>query len=339
MATKGETFDSIKNAILKRDFKPIYLFMGEESYYIDELARLLEQTVLSPTEKDFNMQIFYGVDSNVNAVISAARRYPMMAERQLIMLKEAQELDNFDLLNSYVKNLMPSTILVICYKYKSVDKRKSIVSNINKSGVVFESKKLYENQIPTFIKSYFQDRKISIDEKSAQMLTDYIGNDLGKLTKELEKLQISLPVSQTRITSEIVEKNVGISKDYNNFELLKAVVSKNILSANRIVFYFNQNPKDNPIIVTISILFNFFSNLLECYWLPNKSEQNVMNTLNLRSSFFAKDYMMALQHYNVSQVMRIISDLRMFDSKSKGFENVSASQGDLLKELIYKIMH
>lgn len=339
MATKGETFESIRNAILKGDYKPIYLLMGEESYYIDELARLLEENVLSQTEKDFNMQIFYGVDANVNAVISSARRFPLMSERQLIILKEAQELDNFELLNSYVKNLMPSTILVICYKYKSVDKRKSIVANINKFGVVFESKKLYDNQIPAFIKTYYQDRKISIDEKSAQMLTDYVGNDLGKLTKELEKLQISLPASQTRISSEIVERNVGISKDYNNFELLKAVVSKNSLSANRIVYYFNQNPKDNPIIVTISILFNFFSNLLECYWLPNKSEQNVMNALNLRSSFFAKDYMTALQHYNVNQVMRIISDLRTFDSKSKGFENVSASQSDLLKEMIYRIMH
>lgn len=333
------TFESLRSEINKGIFKPIYLLMGEEAYFIDVLSELLENKVLTETEKDFNMQVFYGTDSDVDTVISSARRFPMMAEHQLIIVKEAQQLSRFDVLETYAKNPMLSTVLVLCYKHGNVDKRKSIVKSIDKIGVVFESKKLYDNQIPAFIKSYFHEKGIVIDEKSAQMLTDFVGNDLSRLIKELEKLQISLPESQKRITSDVVEKNVGISKDYNNFELLKAIIEKNTLTANRIVNYFDKNPKDNPMVVTISVLFNFFGNLLECFWVQNKSEQNIINALNLRSSFFVRDYMTALKHYNVNKVMEIISLLRTFDAKSKGIDNISASQGELLKDLVYRIMH
>jgi DNA polymerase-3 subunit delta len=335
----AQTFDSIRNDILKHNFMPIYLLMGEESYFIDELTDLLEKKVLAETEKDFNMQIFYGIDSDVKAIISAARRYPMMADYQLIIVKEAQELAHFEMLDLYAKNPMPTTVLVLNYKHGTIDKRKSVVKSIEKSGVIFESKKLYENQIPTFVKSYFQQKSLGIEDKAAQMLTDFVGNDLSKLIQELQKLEIALPENQKRITPELVEKNVGISKDYNNYELLKAVVEKNVLLANRIVNYFERNPKDNPIMITISVLFNYFSNLLECYWLSDKSEQNVMNALNLRSSFMARDYMIGLKNYGANKVMEIISLLRIFDAKSKGIDNVSATHGDLLKELIYKIMH
>ena len=333
------TFESLRSEINKGIFKPIYLLMGEEAYFIDVLSELLENKVLTETEKDFNMQVFYGTDSDVDTVISSARRFPMMAEHQLIIVKEAQQLSRFDVLETYAKNPMLSTVLVLCYKHGNVDKRKSIVKSIDKIGVVFESKKLYENQIPAFIKSYFHEKGIVIDEKSAQMLTDFVGNDLSRLIKELEKLQISLPEPQKRITSDVVEKNVGISKDYNNFELLKAIIARNTLTANRIVNYFDKNPKDNPMVVTISVLFNFFGNLLECFWVQNKSEQNIINALNLRSSFFVRDYMTALKHYNVNKVMEIISLLRTFDAKSKGIDNISASQGELLKDLVYRIMH
>jgi len=246
MATKAVTFDSLRNDIVNRNFKPVYLFMGEETYFIDALTDLLEENVLTDAEKDFNMMLFYGVDSDVNTIISSARRFPMMAEYQLVMVKEAQELDHFDDLNYYVQKPMPSTILVIAYKHGTVDKRKSVVKNIEKAGVVFESKKLYENQVPAFITSYFQGRGIGIDEKSAQMLTDFVGNDLSKLIKELEKLEISLPETQKRITEELVEKNVGISKDFNNFELLKAITEKDTLRAYRIVNYFDKTPKIIP---------------------------------------------------------------------------------------------
>lgn len=338
-ASTKSSFDSIRADILRRHFKPIYLLMGDESYFIDKLTDILSETVLTETEKDFNMQVFYGVDSDVNTIISSARRFPMMAEHQLIVVKEAQQLDKFDVLDSYAKNPMPSTVLVLNYKHGTVDKRKALVKNIDKTGVVFESKKLYDNQIPGFITSYFREKGISIDEKSAQMLTDFVGNDISKLIPQLEKLEISLPENSKRITSDLIEKNVGISKDYNNFELLKAIIEKNTLSANRIVEYFSKNQKDNPTVVTLSVLFNYFSNLLECYWLPQKNEQSIMTTLNIKSAYFVRDYMAGLRRYNVNKVMDVISYLRTYDGKSKGVDNVSASQGELLKELVYKIMH
>lgn len=338
-AASKPTFESLSRDILNRKFSPIYLLMGEESYFIDQLTELLSTTVLTETEKDFNMLTFYGVDSDVKNIISAARRFPMMAEHQLILIKEAQELDKFELLESYAKNPMPSTVLVISYKHKSVDGRKTVLKVIQKNGIVFESKKLYDSQVTTFTKNYFKEKQINIDEKSAQMLTDFVGNDLSKLIQQLKKLEISLPDSSRTITAELIEKNVGISKDYNNFELQKAIINKNILSANRIVDYFEKNPKDNPSVVTLAVLFNYFSNLLECFWLPRQDEQSVMSALNLHSSFFARDYIIGLKNYNATQVMKIISLLRAFDAKSKGIDNTSASPGELLKELVYKIMH
>lgn len=334
------TFDSLKRDISKRIFAPIYLLMGDEAYFIDQLTDLLSETVLTETEKDFNMLTFYGVDSDVNNIVAAARRFPMMSEYQLIVVKEAQELNKIEILDSYAKSPLQSTVLVIGYKHGMVDKRKALVKNIEKNGgVVFESKKLYENKIPSFIKSYFSEKGIRIDEKSAQMLTDFVGNDISNLIQQLQKLEVSLPEGSKTITSDLIEKNVGISKEYNNFELLKAIISKNILTTNRIVDYFSKNPKDNPTVVTLSVLFNYFSNLLECFWLPQRSEQSVMAALNLRSSFFAQDYMIGLRNYNAQKVMEIISHLRTFDAKTKGIDNVSASPGELLKELVYKIMH
>ena len=313
--------------------------MGDESYFIDMLTELISETVLTETEKDFNMLTFYGVDADINFIISAARRFPMMAKYQLIIVKEAQNLDKFDLFDLYAKNPMPSTILVINYKHGTVDKRKAVVKNILKIGEVFESKKLYENQIPAFIQSWLKEKGIGIDEKSAQMLTDFVGNDISKLIPQLQKLEISLPESERRITSMMIERNVGINKDYNNFELQKAIITKNIMAANRIVDYFDKNPKENPMIATVAVLFNYFSNLLECFWLPRKDEQSIMNTLNMKSAYFVRDYMTGLRNYNAQKVMQIISDLRTFDARSKGVDNVSASQGDLLKELVYRIMH
>lgn len=338
-ASTQSSFNALRNDILQRRFKPIYLFMGDESYFIDALTESLVDSVLTESEKDFNMLTFYGVDSDVNLIISSARRFPMMSEYQLIIVKEAQNLANLELLDLYAKNPMPSTILVINYKHGTIDKRKALVKSILKTGEVFESKKLYENQIPAFIQSWLKEKGLSIDEKSAQMLTDYVGNDISKLIPQLQKLEVSLPEGERRITATLIERNVGISKDYNNFELQKAIISKDIVAANRIVDYFDKNPKENPMMATIAILFNYFSNLLECYWLPQKDEQSIMNALNMRSSYFVRDYMTGLRNYSAQKVMDIISDLRTFDARSKGVDNVSASQGDLLKELVYRIMH
>jgi DNA polymerase-3 subunit delta len=342
MATAPKiTFDALKKEISQRHFKPIYLLMGDEGYFIDKLTELLSETVLTESEKDFNMQTFYGVDSDVNNIIASARRFPMMAEYQLIVVKEAQELDKFDVLDIYAKNPMSSTILVLNYKHGTVDGRKAVVKSIGRIGVVFESKKLYDNQIPAFIVSYFREKEIGIDEKSAQMLTDFVGNDISKLIPQLEKLEISLPKEGTRrITSELIEQNVGISKDFNNFELQKAIVEKNVLMTNRIINYLVTLPaKEYSPISTIAILFNYFSKLLECYWLSNKSESSVMTELGLKFPIQVRDYMIGLRNYNVKQVMDSISYLRAYDARLKGVDNVSASQGDLLKEMVYKIMH
>lgn len=333
------SFESLRNDILRRHFKPVYLLMGEEAYFIDELTALLADTVLTETEKDFNLLTFYGVDADVNVIISSARRFPMMAAHQLIIVKEAQELEKFELLDHYARNPMPSTVLVINYKHGTLDRRKAVVKNIDKTGVVFESKKLYDNQIPAFITSWFREKGIGIDEKSAQMLTDFVGNDISKLIPQLQKLEVSLPEGVRRVTSDLIEKNVGISKEYNNFELQKAIIQKDVLAAARIVDYFSKNPKDNPMMATVAVLFNYFSNLLECFWLPQKNEQSIMTALNMKSSFFVRDYMSGLRNYTAAKVMEIISDLRTFDARSKGVDNLSASQGDLLKELVYRIMH
>ncbi len=337
MSATKHTFDSIKKDIQNRVFSPIYLFMGEEAYFIDQLTDMLSNSVLTEDEKDFNYIVFYGVDSDVRTIISSARRFPMMSEYQLIIIKEAQQLDDFDLLEVYAQNPVKSTILVINYKHKNVDGRKLVYKTIQKNGVIFESKKIYDYQVPAFIKNHFKNRKINIDEKPAQMLSDFVGNDLNKLMQELQKLEISLPANSRNITSELIEKNVGISKDYNNFELQRAIINKNILTANRIVDYFGKNPKENPIMVTVSVLFNYFSNLLECFWLPNQDEKSIENALGLR--FGGRDYVTGMRNYNAKKVMEIISILRTYDAKSKGIDNISASQHELMKEMVYKIMH
>ncbi len=313
--------------------------MGNESYFIDAITEQLVETVLTEEEKDFNLHTFYGIDADVNGVISAARRFPMMAEHQLVVVKEAQQLDKIELLEVYAKNPMPSTILVIGYKHGTADRRKGWVKSIEKAGVLFESKKLYENQVPSFITAWFKEKGIGIDTKSAQMLTDHVGNDISQLIPQLQKLEISLDGNSRRVTSELIEKNVGISKDFNNFELQKAIIHRDVAAANRIVNYFGMNPKDHPLIVTVTVLFNYFSNLLECYWLPRKDEQSIMNALNIRSAFFARDYLTGVRNFNAHKVMDIISDLRTFDARSKGVDNLSASQGELLKELVYRILH
>jgi DNA polymerase-3 subunit delta len=332
-------FEEIKGNIRTKKFAPVYLFQGEEGYFIDQLTQLLIENVLDDSERDFNQSVFYGLDSDVGSIISACKRFPMMSERQLVVVKEAQGLKNIDDLVHYVKQPLHSTVLVINVKHGKLDGRKKLSGEIAKAGLVFESKKLYENQIPSFITTYLRDRNVKIDLKAAQLLTDYLGNDLSKLTNELEKLIISLPDKNATITSLLIEKNIGISKDYNNFELQKAVASKDILKANRIAFYFEQNPKNNPLVMTLSLLFNFFSNLMICHYEKNKTEANLMTLLGFRFTLQITDYMQALRNYPPMKTLQIISLIREFDAKSKGVGNSSVPDGALLKELIYKITH
>ena len=333
------TFEQIVTEIKARKYRPVYLFMGDEPYYIDELTNMLTETVLPEEERDFNQSILYGMETNVTAVITMARSYPMMSDHQLIVIKEAQNLSKIEELEVYVKNPLKSTILVLNYKGGSLDKRKKLYAEIDKNGAIFESKKIPEYKIPAFITSYILSKGLSIDQKSAQMLSDYLGNDLSKLINEIAKLLIAIPSGQMRITADLIEENIGISKDFNNFELLNAIINKNIFKVNQIADYFEKNPKNNPMIMTMSVLFNFFSNLMICYWAKNKTEQGFATELGLRNPYQAKDYVIALKNYNAFKCMEIIGLLRIYDAKSKGVDNNSAPDGELLKELLYKITH
>lgn len=333
------TFEQIVTEIKAKKYRPVYLFMGDEPYYIDELTNMLTNMVLPEDERDFNQTIVYGMETDVTSVITMARSYPMMSEYQLIVIKEAQNLSKIEELEVYAKNPLQSTILVLNYKNGTLDKRKKLYAEIDKNGAVFESKKIPEYKIPAFIQSYIQSKGLSIDQKSAQMLSDYLGNDLSKLTNEIAKLLIAIPQGQRQITAKLIEENIGISKDFNNFELLNAIIHKNIFKVNQIADYFEKNPKNNPMIMTMSVLFNFFSNLMICYWAKNKTEQGIAAELGLRNPYQAKDYITALKNYNAFKSMEIISLLRTYDAKSKGVDNTSTSDGELLKELLYKITH
>ncbi len=333
------TFEQIKADIKARKYKPVYLLMGDEPYYIDELTEMLTSSVLPEEERDFNQNILYGMETDVRTVITLARSYPMMSDYQLIVIKEAQNLSKIEELEVYVKNPLNTTILVLNYKNGSLDKRKKLYAEIDKQGVIMESKKIPDYKIPAFISSYIQSKNLSIDQKSAQMLSDYLGNDLSKITNEVAKLLIAIPPNQRQITADLIEENIGISKDFNNFELLNAIINKNIFKVNQIADYFEKNPKNNPMIMTMSILFNFFSNLMICYWAKNKTEQGIATELGFRNPYQAKDYVVALKNYNAFKCMEIISLLRTYDAKSKGVDNTSTRDGELLKELLYKITH
>jgi DNA polymerase-3 subunit delta len=340
MAAKEYTFEEICRDITAGKFTPVYVLMGEEPYFIDYIENLLVRNVLNETERDFNLMIFYGADSNAMEIINTARRFPMMAERQLVIIKEAQELSKLDFLSHYLKAPAPTTVFVICHKYKKIEGRKNILTEAKKNGIVFESKKIYDNKMAGFIVSFMKQQAMDIDGKSAQMLADYLGNDIGRLAKETEKLKIILDGNPSkRITPELIETNIGISKDYNNYELVNAIASKDILRANRIADYFDKNQKVNPIQVVLPTLFNYFVNLMICFYSKDKSERGVLQALNLQWSFQAKDYLLGLRNYKALKVFDIIHEIRIADAKSKGFENNSATSGDIYKELLYGIMH
>lgn len=340
MAKKENTFEEICRDIVARKFQPVYILMGEEPFFMDQITDLLINTVLSESEKDFNQIIMYGADTDASMIINAARRFPMMSEYQLVVVREAQLVRDIELLANYVKNPLKSTVLVINYKYKNLDKRKTLAASADKSGFLFESKKIPDYKMPAFIVSFMQQRSIGIDPKAAQMLSDFLGNDLSRLSKELDKLILILPEkAPKRITPELIEQNIGISKEYNNFELIKALAVKDVLKANRIARYFEKNPKSNPIQMTLPVIFNYFSNLLICYYTKDRSETGLMTALGLRGTFQVRDYLTGLRNYPAMKVFNLISDIRTTDARSKGVDNSSATDADLLKELLYKILH
>lgn len=325
---------SIKNG----EVKPIYFLMGEEPYYIDKIADYIEDNLMPEEEKGFNQMVMYGRDTTVDEIISNSKRYPMMAERQVIIVKEAQDLSRtIEKLESYSDNPQPTTTLVICYKYKKIDKRKKLYKSVSKSGVIFESKRLYENQVSDWIQKTLKSSGYAISPKASQMLVEFLGTDLSKIDNELQKLKLIAPKG-THITPELIEENIGISKDFNNFELRKAIGMRDSLKAHRIINYFAQNTKDNPIVVTTSLLFGYFSQILQYHGLPDKSKANVAKVLKV-NPYFVADYVAAARNYPMKKVSQIITYLRETDVKSKGVGASNMPSGDLLKELVVKIMN
>jgi len=348
-------FNEIMLDLKRKIYKPVYFLHGEEAYFIDEISNYIEQNVLDETEKGFNQTILYGRDTDLSSIVGLAKGFPMMGERQVVIVKEAQTLKDFakasseegespkskkgsadkNPLASYLDNPQPATILVFCYKYKKLDARSSLAKAIAKQAVLFESKKLYDNKVPDWITSYLKDKKYAINPRAAALLAEYLGNDLSKIVNELGKLFISLPEG-SEITIDHIQDNIGLSKDFNVFELQDALGKKDVLKANRIVHYFAANPKDNPIILTNASLYSYFQKVLLYHFIPDKSKAaSVLGVV----PFFIPGYQNAARNYNTAKLKFIFSYLRECDLRSKGIDNVSTEDGELLKEMVFKILH
>ena len=339
--TKIATFESIMSDLKAGKYAPVYYLMGDESYYIDRISDYIAEHALAPEERDFNQTIMFGSDVTAAQVADAARRYPMMAERQVVIVKEAQNIKQTDQLEKSFKKPMPQTVLVMCHKNGTIDGRKrEYLKSIREAGVLFESKKLRDRDLPVFIEKYLRAREVSIDPKSTQLIADSIGSDLNRLTGELDKVIISLPENDRRITPQVVEDQIGVSKDFNAFELRDAIVNRNVFKANQIIKYFDENPKAGSIYSFLPMLFNFFQNLMIAFYAPKRqSQEAVAEWLELRSPWAAKDYMTGMRNYSGMKVMQIISKIREIDAKSKGLDNPNTPPGELMKELIFYILH
>jgi DNA polymerase III subunit delta len=343
-------YNNIMLDLKRKVYKPVYFLMGEEPYFIDMISDYIENNVLDESEKEFNQTIMYGRDVTAADVIGAAKRFPMMSEYQVIIVKEAQNIrdlvakekeDKKDKSKSpfeaYLENPQKSTILVLCYKHKTIDKRTSIAKTIDKTSVLFESKKIYDNQVPDWINNYLKGKEYNIGPKASALLTEYLGTNLSKISNELDKLMINLP-AKSEITVEHIQQNIGISKDYNIFELQNAIGKKEVLKANRIVNYFAANEKENPLVMSVASLYGYFTKLLIYHFTADKSKNNVASALGVHP-FFVGDYERAAKLFPPAKLKAIFSYLREYDLKSKGVDTGSASEGELLKELVFKLIH
>lgn len=341
------TFESIITDLKQKRYFPIYFLHGEESYYIDKISEYIEKNVLNDVEKSFNQTIFYGKDTDVLTLMDAVKRYPMMSNLQVVIVKEAQDLKNFppkeskekskDPLVSYIENPLKSTILVFCYKNKSPDKRTTFAKLLKDKTVFFESAPLYENQIPAWISSYLSGKSRNISPNASLLLTEYLGNDLSKISNELEKLILNVPKEKT-IGVDDIEKNIGISKEYNIFELQNALGAKDVLKSNKIINYFIANPKSNPLVLTIGFLYSFFSKIFLYHHNSRLNDKELALAMSV-NPFFLKDYKMAGRNFSLGKTEQIISLLLQTDIRSKGVNNQNTEDGELLKELTYSILH
>jgi DNA polymerase-3 subunit delta len=354
----SKEYNQIILDINRRLFKPVYFLAGEEPYYIDLISDRLEATVLDEAEREFNQSVVYGKDVDLGGILGLARQFPMMSEYRVVIVKEAQNLkelnksaevddDDEDRTSKgsnataqflhYVNNPQPSTILVFCYKYKKLDKRSALTKAIQKNAVYLEFGKLYDNQLPDWITNYIKDQKFSVSPKAAFLLAEFLGNDLSKIVNEISKLTINLKEG-SEITAELVEDNIGVSKDYNVFELQDALAKKDIMKANRIINYFAANEKDHPAVMVMGLLYNYFSKLLRYHFLADKSKSAAAAALGV-NPFFVDGYARAATNYNTSKLKNIFSYLKEYDLKTKGVNNTSTSNGELMKELVFKILH
>ncbi len=332
-----KTYEQILSEIHKKQFAPVYFLTGDEPYFIDMIADTIENEALDEADRAFNQIVVYGRDVDVETIANHARSFPMMGERMVVIVKEAQDVKNLENFEPYLDTLPETTLLVFVYKYKKLDKRKTFAKKLDKKGVYFESKKLYDNNIPGWIQGYLKDKGYSIQPKATQMLADYLGTDLHKIANELQKLIISLPKNKS-IDDADVERNIGISKDFNVFELQNAIGSRDVLKANRIVNYFGDNTKENPLLVTAINLYSYYTKIMKLHCTQDKSQGNLASVLGV-SPFFVKDYLAAARNIPPQMCIRNISILREFDMKSKGYDSGDTSEKDLYREMIFKLMH
>lgn len=336
------------NEILKElkggKYRPVYFLQGEEAFYIDQIADFIEKNALDEAQKGFNQVVLYGRDIDMNAVLQNARRFPMMSDKQVVIIKEAQDLKELGkeepakLLAEYIQNPLPSTILVFCHKNKVLDGRKALSKIVKKSAALVTTKKLYDNQVPAWVGDYVKSKGFKIGVKATALLSESVGSDLAKLANEIDKMLINFKEKGTEVTEDHIQKYIGISKDYNVFELQKALIVKDVVKANKIIHYFEQSPKDNPIIPIIAVLFGFFSKLLVVHHQKDKSDRNIASVLKI-NPFFVKDYTTACRKYSLGAAINCIRFLKDADLQSKGVKGGSMTEGEILKELVFKLLH
>lgn len=338
MAKQSVSFDQIMTDLRKKVYKPVYFLMGEEAYYIDLITDYIYQNILDENQREFDATVVYGKDTELSAIINAAKRYPMLSPYQVVIVKEAQWIKNWEALEFYLRNPLQSTILVFANKYGTQDRRKKFMTEIANLGVLYESVRLRDYEVGAWISNYCKTKAKTVDNKAVAMLTDFLGTDLSKIVNEIDKLILTLPQNSTVITPEHIEKNIGISKDFNVFELQDALIAQDALKANRIIRYFAANKKNNPNIVVLPQLFSLFANLMIYHYLADKSQSNIASELKI-NPYFVKKYELAAKNYNARKTMNILSWIRETDAKGKGVDSNNVDDGELMKELIFKILH
>lgn len=335
------TFDAIMRDLKSGKYAPVYILMGDESYYIDRITDYIAENVLDPDDRDFNQTVVFGTDTTAAQVVDMAKGYPVMpAAHRVVIVKEAQGLKSLDALERYFEKPLASTLLVIAYKNGTIDRRKKVVGKAEAVGVVFESKKKRDYELPTFIETYLKKNHVAIDPKSAAMIAEHIGADLSRLISELDKVMISLPDDNRRVTPDIVEREIGVSKEFNIFELKTAIIERNVFKANQIVKYFDKNPKAGSLFSCLPLLYTFFQNLMVAFYAPDKNnDNNLAAFLELKSVWALKDYRVGMRNFSAMKTLQILAKIRETDAKSKGLDSLNTSTDDLMRELIFFILH